>query len=50
MRYEGGHGGTVLAVADFIGLLCDALNETQKQIYKRYLIYERAFPRDTSGK
>lgn len=34
MRYEGGHGGTVLAVADFIALLCDALNETQKQIHK----------------
>lgn len=34
MRYEGGHGGTVLAVADFTALLCDALDETQKQIHK----------------
>lgn len=46
MRYGGGHGGTVLVVADFIALLCDALNETQKQIYKGTL-YMREQPHRT---
>lgn len=34
MRYEGGQGRTVVAVAEFVALLCDALNKTQKQIHK----------------